>query len=628
MTYDSGVVRRPLLLLVVSLCLLLSSCFKAHNGALEQGPSITIEISPSSITLNPGQTQNIAAVVYDPAGQGVTWTATPVSFGTLSNLSSSSVTYTAPANIATPTTVTITATSVSNPNITASSKVKVTPVISLYVANSNTQQNFYSSQNINQGEQIEVLANPPNGNYTGFAVQWSLSPASGAGSLTSAATTNVMYVAPTTVTSPTTVTVSAQITGSSATGSLQITVFPSGAAANVAMMAVNGGPVPGQVYPNAAFTSVTLCNPGTSTCQTVGGILVDTGSSGLRILQSEIPQLSLPTISDGNGNTLQNCDLQVDGSYLWGPVSLADLYISGEATTQAASIGLPIQVITSSTLPAPSSCSNGGSNENTAQLLGANGILGIGPEPTDCTIAGINYCNGSNQPVPPNIYYSCPSTGCGDGDLPVLISSTQQVSNPIPLFGVLGAPSDNNGVILQFPSVSGTENNVTGSMTFGIGTESNNFLQGQTVYTLDSADHFTTSYNGQTLTSSFIDTGSNALYFPDTQPVCTVNSQYYCPASLTSLDATNTGATQGQGIIDFSVDNADSLLSTSPSDAVFGTLAGPLGTYNTCSDGQGSCTFEWGLPFFYGRSVYVAIDSFSSGVRNSTAGVQTPWWAY
>jgi hypothetical protein len=165
-------------------------------------------------------------------------------------------------------------------------------------------------------------------------------------------------------------------------------------------------------------------------------------------------------------------------------------------------------------------------------------------------------------------------------------------------------------------------------MIFGIGTESNNFLQSQTIYTLDSADQFTTTYNGQTLTSSFIDSGTNALYFPDTLPVCTENASYYCPASLTDLEAANAGATQGEGVVDFGVENADSLLSTYPSNAVFGTLAGPLGTFNTCSDGRGSCTFEWGLPFFYGRSVYVAIDSFSSSGRNTNSGAQTPWWAY
>src|SRR5437867_11483705 len=35
---------------------------------------------------------------------------------------------------------------------------------------------------------------------------------------------------------------------------------------------------------NTLLTSVTLCVPGTTTCQTIPDILVDTGSSGVRIV--------------------------------------------------------------------------------------------------------------------------------------------------------------------------------------------------------------------------------------------------------------------------------------------------------------------------------------------------------
>jgi hypothetical protein len=41
------------------------------------------------------------------------------------------------------------------------------------------------------------------------------------------------------------------------------------------------------------FTSVTICVPGQSSCQTIGGVLVDTGSSGLRLLGSAV-SLTLP----------------------------------------------------------------------------------------------------------------------------------------------------------------------------------------------------------------------------------------------------------------------------------------------------------------------------------------------
>src|SRR5208283_1554156 len=97
-------------------------------------------------------------------------------------------------------------------------------------------------------------------------------------------------------------------------------------------------------------------------------------------------------------------------SYLWGPVSLADLYISSE--TSVFTSPPPIQVISSSNIPVPDSCSNGGTN---------------------------------------NLYYTCPSTGCAATDSPVIVPAAQQVTNPVIEFSnVSSFTRDNNGVILQF----------------------------------------------------------------------------------------------------------------------------------------------------------------------------------
>src|SRR5580658_9326153 len=53
-------------------------------------------------------------------------------------------------------------------------------------------------------------------------------------------------------------------------------------------------------YIDGAFTSVTVCVPGSTTsCQTIGGILVDTGSAGLRILSSALT-ISLPQQTNGS----------------------------------------------------------------------------------------------------------------------------------------------------------------------------------------------------------------------------------------------------------------------------------------------------------------------------------------
>ena len=75
------------------------------------------------------------------------------------------------------------------------------------------------------------------------------------------------------------------------------TITTSGA--NVAPITVNGGPVGN--YADAAFASVTVCVPGTSNCQTVDDVLVDTGSFGLRILSSALT-VSLPQQKASDGN--------------------------------------------------------------------------------------------------------------------------------------------------------------------------------------------------------------------------------------------------------------------------------------------------------------------------------------
>ena len=257
-------------------------------------------------------------------------------------------------------------------------------------------------------------------------------------------------------------------------------------------------------------------------------------------------------------------------------------------------------------------------------MLGANGILGVGPEPTDCTLSGKNYCDGSAQPVATNRYFSCPSVGCSQTDSSVIVTALQQVTNPVALSSNLTTGArDSNGSILDLPVPSNPDSTTTGLLIFGIGTEPNNSLGNATVYTLDSEDHFTTGFNGQELTSSFLDSGSSALLFPSSLPICSANAQFYCPSKSTNLSAEIKGATQGESTVSFTVDNADDLFSQYPDYAVFSNLAGPEQTLPACSGGSTSCAFVWGLPFFYGRAVYTAIDGQTFGFAPPG-----PWWAY
>lgn len=607
MTYArGGIVRGFSAIIMVAALALLSAC---GGGGTPAGIAITVSMSANPTSVAPGGTSSISATVAnDSSGKGVSWSLSGI--GTLSAQTATSATYTAPTSVPTATSVTITATSVASPSVSGSVQIAVqTSSVTISLSPS-------TAQTLNQGQQLSINATVTN-DSSNKGVNWSITPTTGAGTLTGQTTSAVTYVAPSAVTGSVTATVTAtSVASPSAATSLQITVFPSGAGPNVAAATVDGGPVGNAT--NTAFVSVTLCVPGTQTCQTVDHVEIDTGSSGLRILQSAIPGLALPTLQDGAGGTLFNCVQFLDTSYLWGPAAQADVKIADEAASSAV-----IQTISSSNTGIPTACSNGGTvNDNTQTRLGANGILGVGLEPTDCYAQGlINLCDGSVQaPLP--AYFDCPSSGCASTDTQITIGASQQVTNPVILF------TDSNGVILNFPSPGGasdTAPTLTGSLVFGINTAAGNNNLGNAVAFPLSNDSFTTDYSGQTLTQSFIDSGSNALFFPSTLTVCPDNQFFYCPAGLTPQSATNVGA-GGSPIspVTFNVDNADNLFNGNPGDFVFGTLAGPQGTPNTCtSQGTGSCSFDWGLPFFFGRTVFTAIDGAT--VTNVGTG---PFWAY
>ena len=184
---------------------------------------------------------------------------------------------------------------------------------------------------------------------------------------------------------------------------------------NTLAIAVNGGPTAGElngsIYPNGAFASATICAPGSTTnCVTVNNLLVDTGSTGIRVLQSALGSLNLPAVNASNGSAAYDCATFVDNSFLWGPVLQASVTLGGETANN-----VPIHVISSSTTGVPSTCSNGSPfNENSQASLGANGLLGVGSEPTDCYYDGGSVCSpGSGLSSPPYpAYYTCSGSSC------------------------------------------------------------------------------------------------------------------------------------------------------------------------------------------------------------------------
>jgi len=364
-------------------------------------------------------------------------------------------------------------------------------------------------------------------------------------------------------------------------------------AANAVRVTVDSGV---SNVPNMPFVSITICAPGTTNCRTIDHVLVDTGSWGVRVFASQLPaSMNLPQQKDGAGNLVAECMQFFDG-YTWGSVKLADLQIAGE---KAAS--LPVQVIDPNYASLPADCSAIGAARNTPGALQANGILGIGVFKHDCG------ANCAQQAIPAT-YYSCGGAGCTS----IPLAEQYQVANPVPYF-----TTDNNGSILSLPAVSGGAPSVSGQLVFGIGTQSNNALgNAQVIGVNPSNGTFTTVQNGTTYTHSIFDSGSTGVFFQTTlMPACAnPNDAYYCPASMQQLSAMIEGVNGATSSVTFNVGNAASIAQTYSGDAALPLLAGPAFVTST--------VFDWGLPFFYGRNVYAAIE------QQSTPGGAGPYVAY
>ncbi|WP_342616538.1 DUF3443 family protein [Rhodoferax sp. GW822-FHT02A01] len=366
---------------------------------------------------------------------------------------------------------------------------------------------------------------------------------------------------------------------------------PSAASAsdsNVAIVSVEAGPGSNV---NIPYVTVTLCVPGTTTCKSIDHVLLDTGSTGLRIFSSNLsaaPALSLPAQTINGSSTITEC-AQFLNSVAWGSIKNADVRIGNKTASSMA-----VQVMDSN-MPAglSSVCSSNpvmvppGTATGNQTALSANGILGVSLFAND----GQHY-----------FYCASPTTACY-----FIPATNQQVQNPVTQFA-----SDNNGVVVQLPTISSTGNtSAQGYLIFGVGTQSNNSLGSANVVAVNAnSGYFTTNYKGSNFTHSFIDSGSNGLYFDDASisTSCTYAATgFYCPPSSLSLSAT-----LGSASVNFSIANADSLFTSGASNYAFNNLGGTLATGY----------FDWGLPFFFGRYVYTVVEG-------KTVGAQTgPFYAF
>ncbi len=379
------------------------------------------------------------------------------------------------------------------------------------------------------------------------------------------------------------------ITATSANISASIILTVTGGAIetnNVLSITVNGSLCSINSYLNKPCVSVTVCTPGTSTCQTIDDVLLDTGSYGMRLFK-QVLNVSLVQATEDVGS-LAECIQFGDGTSEWGPIQIASVILGNEPAVQ-----VPIQVVDSTFGTAPFACANADQSPADA---GFNGILGVGPFAQDC---GLPCSNSAGN----GMYSVCNGSTCIGTSVP----SSNQVQNPVALL-----PQDNNGLIVQLPSVpQGGVPSVNGFLVLGIDTQPNNVPSAVTTYALDQNGEFSTIFNNHSY-SSFIDTGSNGLFFRTTRllPNCQDDSDWFCPTSTTSLSSTITGASGSpSGVVSFQIGNFDSL--TSSSNNVFADIGG-----NEVGE------FDWGLPFFFGRDIYIGLEGGASSLGNG------PYFAY
>lgn len=341
---------------------------------------------------------------------------------------------------------------------------------------------------------------------------------------------------------------------------------------------------------NQMFTTVIICSIEIdSQCQTIDHIIIDTGSTGLRLLSSAIsPNIKLTSQVDIENLPLFNCVQFLDGSYAWGPVKISNVFFG-----EKKAINVPLQVIGDQNYSdLDSQCSYYGTlNEiNSVTSLGGNGILGLSVFKEDCGKAcNTNEFNG--------IYFKCINATCS-AVMETAVRQDLQIKNPITLFTL-----DNNGFVIDLPPArENGQLSLNGNVIFGIDTQSNNLSKYNSVLTTDSYGYISTLFAGNTLRYSFIDTGSNGLYF-DYNEIRTcadgrVGPSFYCPDGLTSLSAILVGANGVSSPISFTVANASLLIG----DALFSVLPALAGSIGNTD------VFVWGLPFFYGRQVFIGLE--------------------
>lgn len=252
-------------------------------------------------------------------------------------------------------------------------------------------------------------------------------------------------------------------------------------------------------YVNMPCTTIKICYPSKRLlCQTIKNILVDTGSTGLRIYSSKL-KLNLPEFKE-NGKEIGICTFfgiqNVTRKIIWGHIATAKLML-GKETTPA----IPIEIIDrnfyqqyskNSKVQNPA-CGKLSDDEKTLMKekhVLYNGILGVGFSKYDLID-----------------YYYCSSNNCS--------VKHGKFNNPI-VNPITTLKKDNNGIIFVMPTKDAVNNGKQGKLILGIQTRKNN-TEEFGVYKAYSLCSWCLGYinekvNGN-ISSVLIDSGTNFIYY-------------------------------------------------------------------------------------------------------------------
>jgi Protein of unknown function (DUF3443) len=396
---------------------------------------------------------------------------------------------------------------------------------------------------------------------------------------------------------------------------------------NVAPMIVDGFPckaggVEGAINaPQIPYVSVKVCAPGSTTkCQVIDHIIVDTGSTGLRLAYSALNSSLRPGASglplvpgSSKTRTLTECETYVS-SYAYGPIVKADVYIAGETAKST-----QLQVFGDPKYPVPAYCrQQGGTETDTTQSFGGNGLIGVSFDLLDDYALYYN-CNNSNPRIcnPESAYPGIPNT-------------------------VSQFASENNGVVLSLPAVGPTASTspVIGTLTFGVSTQPNNTPSTGTLGLINDGGNdinngtFSAMVGGSWFTA-YIDSGTDVVYFNDPKnpsltycPTSGPWGGWYCPSIEQNLTfaLADSGTIQTKAHLSYSVANASNVIT--PYTIAYSNVAGPDGSTITTNSSIG-----FGLSSFFGNRMYflftgkMALGSgfgFAGQVTGPINGIESP----